>query len=30
MAAIAAAEAVGGRILEVGVGTGISLPDLSP
>ncbi|MGE0563583.1 MAG: class I SAM-dependent methyltransferase [Pseudolabrys sp.] len=25
--AIAAAEAVGGRILEVGVGTGISLPD---
>jgi phosphatidylethanolamine/phosphatidyl-N-methylethanolamine N-methyltransferase len=27
MAAIAAAEAVGGRILEVGVGTGISLPD---
>jgi phosphatidylethanolamine/phosphatidyl-N-methylethanolamine N-methyltransferase len=26
-AAIAAAEAVGGRILEVGVGTGISLPD---
>jgi phosphatidylethanolamine/phosphatidyl-N-methylethanolamine N-methyltransferase len=27
MAAIAAAEAIGGRILEVGVGTGISLPD---
>ncbi len=27
MAAIAAAEQVGGRILEVGVGTGISLPD---
>ena len=27
MAAIAAAEAVGGRILEVGVGTGISLPN---
>lgn len=27
MAAIAAAEALGGRILEVGVGTGISLPD---
>jgi phosphatidylethanolamine/phosphatidyl-N-methylethanolamine N-methyltransferase len=27
MAAIAAAEEVGGRILEVGVGTGISLPD---
>ena len=27
MAAIAAPEAVGGRILEVGVGTGISLPD---
>jgi phosphatidylethanolamine/phosphatidyl-N-methylethanolamine N-methyltransferase len=26
-AAIAAAESVGGRILEVGVGTGISLPD---
>jgi phosphatidylethanolamine/phosphatidyl-N-methylethanolamine N-methyltransferase len=26
-AAIAAAERVGGRILEVGVGTGISLPD---
>lgn len=26
-AAIAAAEAVGGRILEVGVGTGMSLPD---
>jgi len=29
-AAIAAAEQVGGRILEVGVGTGISLPDYSP
>jgi phosphatidylethanolamine/phosphatidyl-N-methylethanolamine N-methyltransferase len=29
-AAIAAAERVGGRILEVGVGTGISLPDYSP
>jgi phosphatidylethanolamine/phosphatidyl-N-methylethanolamine N-methyltransferase len=28
-AAIAAAEQVGGRILEVGVGTGISLPDYS-
>jgi phosphatidylethanolamine/phosphatidyl-N-methylethanolamine N-methyltransferase len=28
-AAIAAAEKVGGRILEVGVGTGISLPDYS-
>src|ERR1700745_3764695 len=27
MAAIAAAEALGGRILEVGVGTGILLPD---
>jgi phosphatidylethanolamine/phosphatidyl-N-methylethanolamine N-methyltransferase len=27
MAAIAAAEDIGGRILEVGVGTGISLPD---
>ena len=27
MAAIAAAERIGGRILEVGVGTGISLPD---
>src|SRR5215471_15559676 len=26
-AAIAAAEQVGGRVLEVGVGTGISLPD---
>src|SRR6202012_5281990 len=26
-AAIAAAERVGGRILEVGVGTGLSLPD---
>jgi len=29
-AAIAAAERVGGRVLEVGVGTGISLPDYSP
>ena len=29
-AAIDAAERVGGRILEVGVGTGISLPDYSP
>jgi phosphatidylethanolamine/phosphatidyl-N-methylethanolamine N-methyltransferase len=29
-AAIAAAERVGGRILEVGVGTGISLPEYSP
>src|SRR5215207_10152269 len=29
MAAIAAAERIGGRILEVGVGTGISLPDYS-
>jgi phosphatidylethanolamine/phosphatidyl-N-methylethanolamine N-methyltransferase len=29
-AAIAAAERVGGRILEVGVGTGISLADYSP
>src|SRR6201985_3588483 len=28
-AAIAAAESIGGRILEVGVGTGISLPDYS-
>jgi phosphatidylethanolamine/phosphatidyl-N-methylethanolamine N-methyltransferase len=28
-AAIAAAEQIGGRILEVGVGTGISLPDYS-
>jgi phosphatidylethanolamine/phosphatidyl-N-methylethanolamine N-methyltransferase len=29
-AAIRAAERVGGRILEVGVGTGISLPDYAP
>jgi len=29
-AAISAAKRVGGRILEVGVGTGISLPDYSP
>src|ERR1700676_4803263 len=29
-AAIAAAERIGGRILEVGVGTGISLLDYSP
>jgi phosphatidylethanolamine/phosphatidyl-N-methylethanolamine N-methyltransferase len=29
-ASIAAAERIGGRILEVGVGTGISLPDYSP
>jgi phosphatidylethanolamine/phosphatidyl-N-methylethanolamine N-methyltransferase len=29
-AAIVAAERIGGRILEVGVGTGISLPDYSP
>jgi phosphatidylethanolamine/phosphatidyl-N-methylethanolamine N-methyltransferase len=29
MASIAAAERLGGRILEVGVGTGISLPDYS-
>ena len=28
-AAVAAAERIGGRILEVGVGTGISLPDYS-
>src|SRR5438046_9427774 len=27
LATIAAAERIGGRILEVGVGTGISLPD---
>src|SRR6187455_2549215 len=29
LAAIEAAERIGGRILEVGVGTGISLPDYS-
>ena len=29
-ASIAAAERIGGRILEVGVGTGISLPDYAP
>jgi phosphatidylethanolamine/phosphatidyl-N-methylethanolamine N-methyltransferase len=29
-ASIAAAERIGGRILEVGVGTGISLPEYSP
>src|SRR6202011_2407618 len=29
-AAIAAAERIGGSILEVGVGTGISLPDYAP
>src|SRR5215468_3923990 len=29
-AAIAAAERIGGRILEVGVGTGIALSDYSP
>ena len=29
-ASLAAAERIGGRILEVGVGTGISLPDYSP
>src|SRR5262249_12487853 len=28
--AVAAAERIGGRILEVGVGTGISLPDYAP
>ena len=27
---IAAAERIGGRILEVGVGTGLSLPDYAP
>ena len=30
MASIAAAERIGGRILDVGIGTGISLPDYSP
>src|SRR6186997_2601170 len=30
LASIEAAERIGGRILEVGVGTGISLPDYSP
>src|SRR5438270_7745463 len=30
MAAVGAAERIGGRILEVGVGTGISLPDYRP
>ena len=29
-ASLVAAERVGGRVLEVGVGTGISLPDYSP
>ncbi len=29
-AAVAAAERIGGHILEVGVGTGLSLPDYSP
>ena len=29
-ASLVAAERIGGRILEVGVGTGISLPDYSP
>jgi phosphatidylethanolamine/phosphatidyl-N-methylethanolamine N-methyltransferase len=30
MASIEAAERIGGRILDIGVGTGISLPDYSP